>query len=290
MFLPSTELSGFEFITVAWFLIRLIEWFHDLLRDCSHFNFYGCSITQLLHIHKKEQFKSILLSCGSVDTWIDAIMSHGERHPRRKPSFFCSSDVWCELVKRKENLIIWLCHFSQQLWPCSGNFFFGFFVVFFPSQLRKFLFVRIGFESENKHTRKRAGGEINDSIDLWFGAGEMASAWSAKSRTATEASGGIWFSGALHALTCELMANVFFNSKEDSWKNFLMASIDINALSKLHTKKSRSKRKHAAKKEILSSVLKAGGFIWGMHSKEINLRRAAVKARGWKRLSERKSH
>lgn len=55
-------------------------------------------------------------------------------------------------------------------------------------------------------------------------------------------------------------------------------------------KKSRSKRKHAAKKEILSSALKAGGFIWGMHSKEINLRRAAVKARGWKRLSERKSH
>lgn len=237
MFLPSTEFSGFEFITVARFFIRLIEWVHDLRGDCSHFNFYGCSITQLHHIHKKEQFKLILLSSGSADTWIDAIMSHGERHPRRKPSLFLLVGCLMRARKEKRKPDYLIMPFQPATLTLLWKLFFSVFRSFFSSLLRKFLFVWIGFESENKHTRKRAGGEINDSIDLWFGAGEMASAWSAKSRTATEASGGIWFSGALHALTYDLMVNVFFNSEEDSWKNFLMASIDINAFSKRHTKR-----------------------------------------------------
>lgn len=131
MFLPSTKLSGFEFITVARFFIRLIEWVHDLRGDCSHFNFYGCSITQLHHIHKKEQFKLILLSSGSADTWIDAIMSHGERHPRRKPSLFLLVGCLMRARKEKRKPDYLIMPFQPATLTLLWKLFFRFFVVFF---------------------------------------------------------------------------------------------------------------------------------------------------------------
>lgn len=49
----------------------------------------------------------------------------------------------------RENLIIWLCHFSQQLWPCSEKFYFTFFSVRFV-HFWKFLSVFLECESNGR--------------------------------------------------------------------------------------------------------------------------------------------
>lgn len=62
-----------------------------------------------------------------------------------------------KMKKKKRNLIIWLCHFSQQLWPCSGNFYFVVFLRSFWKFLRVFiclLFVLLDMSQKMKWTEK----------------------------------------------------------------------------------------------------------------------------------------
>lgn len=230
------------------FAIRLIEWIHDLRCDCSHFVslwIFDYAITPLRY---KIRSSLSWFSDGFTDPWIDAIMSHGERrHPRRKPSlvgvFSCCSDFWCELVKRKENLIIWLCHFQ----PAAPDLALEtLFVVFCASLFSgKFLSVWIGFETENKHTRKRA--EEKWTIQLIYDSVRGRRRVPKVEQRRVEIGGGVkrnlilWCSSS--HVSRKLMENVFFNSEEESRRNFLMASIDINARSKLRIARETARSK-----------------------------------------------
>lgn len=103
---------------------RLIEWFFELWCDCFYFSFliyfYNYGITQFtINPMKASSFSWIsfhwfLIWCHSVSTNVQ------QKPPTPKQPYFSNM---IRLVKR--NLIIWLCHFSQQFWPCSGNFYFS---------------------------------------------------------------------------------------------------------------------------------------------------------------------
>lgn len=74
--------------------------------------------------------------------------------------------------------------------------------------------------------------------------------------------------------------------KEESWEKFLMASIDYKMLLREEWKQQKKKKRaFMPRKKYISFTLNSSRFIWGMHSKEINLWRL-VGGKSWKQTGE----